>query len=191
MTIIAAHKIPGSPFGLLGVLLSALLVSCADSNTNDAAEDLFARGEYLCLEQSWGEARDVLREFLLKNPNHPGAHFYLGRSYLNWEESFRPAIAEGELQFALQLFHENNEISYIERFPPTYFELICNIESVKVCKVEFAIVLNLGAPKSQLLRLAGRARKYLEAARKIIPDAPEVAQYEEPVSKMEAIASRR
>ncbi|MFP6597836.1 MAG: hypothetical protein VCC01_10305 [Candidatus Hydrogenedentota bacterium] len=191
MSTVLETSIPGSLLILLGILLTLSLVSCAGSDTSESTEDLFARGEFLCLEQEWGESRNVLREFLLKNPDHPGAHFYLGRSYLMWEDSFRPVIAEGELQIALQLFHENNEISYIERFPPSYFEMICNIDSAKVCLKEFGTVLNLGAPKSQLLHLAARARKYVEAAREVIPDAPEVAEYEEHVSRMEAFASRR
>ncbi|MFP6615309.1 MAG: hypothetical protein VCB26_02775 [Candidatus Hydrogenedentota bacterium] len=191
MSRVVAKTIPRSLLRLFGIFLTFSLVSCAGSDTSESTEDLFARGEFLCLEQEWGEARNVLREFLLENPDHPGAHFYLGRSYLNWEESFRPVIAEGELQIALQLFYENNEISYIERFPPTYFELICNIESVKVCLTEFAIVINLGAPKSQLLHLVARARKYLEAARNVIPDAPDVATYEKLVINMEAVASQR
>lgn len=178
-----------SYFVLMGIFLSTLLTACSDSNTTNETEDLFAKGEYLCLEAQWGEARNVLREFLLANPNHPGAHFYLGRSYLLWEEDFRPVIAEGELQTALQLFYENDNVSYIERFPADYFEMICNIESVKVCLKEFAILESMGAPKSRLRPIAKRARTYLEAARVADSDHNDVIVFEDLVRSMESFAA--
>ena len=166
--------IPMSQFVLMGIFLSIILISCSKQEVEKPVEENFAQGEFLILEARWDEARNYLREFLLDNPNHPGAHFYLGRSYLLWKEDFRPIIAEGELQMALQLFRDNDSQSYIDRFPPSYFVVICNIESAKVLLIEFAIRQENGAPIEQLQPLVIRARRYVEAARKADPTHQDV-----------------
>lgn len=181
------HIIPGSRHLLLGIVVSLTLISCGEPVEELTVEEQFALGETLCLEARWGEARDVLREFLLEHPDHPGAHFYLGRSYLFWEEDFRPIIAEGELQMAYQLFLENGEVSYIERFPTEYFKLICNIESIKSCLKEFTIRQALGEPVERLRAPVNRARRYLEIAQSINPERPEVMDSVELVEAMEEL----
>ena len=183
------HKFPGIIVAIPGILFLLVLTSCSNSPTPEENAELFALGESLCLEQRWGEARIVLREFLMDNPNHPGAHFYLGRSYLFWEEDFRPAIAEGELQTAFQLFMENDLESQIDRFSRKYFLIICNIETVKVCLKEYDFLQSLGAPKSRLRPIALRARMYLDVARRVDAEHKDVIDFEEPVRLIEAATS--
>lgn len=161
---------------LVGAL--SLCIGCSTPSEVDPPVDLFAHGEYLCREARWGEARDVLREFLLDNPDHAGAHFYLGRSYLFWEEDFRPIIAEGELQTALALYRESGE-HHIERFPDDYFELICDVESVKVCIRQVDLMQQLGFPRQALVPVLDRAWRYTESAQKTLPDHPDVTMSRE------------
>ncbi|MFP6581400.1 MAG: hypothetical protein VCD00_02455 [Candidatus Hydrogenedentota bacterium] len=178
----------GAGLLVLGILFFAYTRNQPTTQT-DGEEDLFARGEYLCREARWDEARRVLREFLLDNPEHPGAHFYLGRSYLLWKDDFRPAIAEGELQTALALYHENGGTHHIERFSDEYFELICNIESAKVCMEQFTKLLDAQIPARHLSPIVLRARRYIEAARDINPTYPEIAPFTELVNMMTAIVA--
>lgn len=191
MTANTHHTIPGSLKVLSGIFFTAIAVSsCFTSESAQEDVDLFALGERLCLEARWGDARNALRMFLVDNPNHPGAHFYLGRSYLFWEEDFRPVIAEGEMQTALQLFYENGRESHIERFTPTYFEFICNIESLKVCNQEFRYLEFVDASKGRMLECAGRARKYFEAAKVIDPNSDDLLVGEEIVRHLERSARK-
>ena len=191
MTPNSHYTIPGSLKVLSGIFLVTIaLSSCSTSESAQEDVDLFALGETLCLEARWGDARNALRAFLVDNPNHPGAHFYLGRSYLFWDEDFRPVIAEGEIQTALQLFYENGRESYIERFTPAYFEFICNIESLKVCNQEFSYLVFADASKNRKLATARRSRKYLEAAKDIDPDSEDLLTGEEMVRRLERAARR-
>ena len=161
------------------MLLAGTLFLCACSGPESPEEpvDLFAQGEFLCREARWGEARDVLRAFLVEHPEHAGAHFYLGRSYLLWEEDFRPAIAEGELQTALALYRESGE-HHIERFPDDYFVLICDIESAKVTIKQFALLQQLRFPPQTLLPILDRGWGYVERAREAIPDHGDIADFD-------------
>ena len=164
-------RIPMRAFVLVGMLF--LCLGCSESEPTQEPIDLFEHGEFLIREQRWGEARDVLRQFLLENPEHAGAHFYLGRSYLWWEQDFRPAIAEGELQTALKFFCESGE-HHIERFEDEYFEIICNIESAKIYARLLISLEAIGAPRSVLLPLVERGWVYVEAARAVNPEHPDV-----------------
>lgn len=176
----------GTWFAVPGILLFAAWKFLLPPQSQ-SEEDLFALGEYLSLEARWDESREVLRRFLLDNPEHPGAHFYLGRSYLLWADDFRPAIAEGELQTALALYHENGGHHYVERFPDTYFQVICNIESGKVCLRQFTLLLEAGFPPRRLTPIVTRARGYLEAARTVHPDHIDIGPFEDLVETMESV----
>ncbi|PCJ52534.1 MAG: hypothetical protein COA73_16180 [Candidatus Hydrogenedentota bacterium] len=147
------------------ISMMMLMTGCfTQQNQRNDDMDLFEQGEFLCLEQRWEEARPVLREFLLNNPEHAGAHFYLGRAYL-LAEDFRPAIAEGEFQTALHLFQRQGKVLPIERLEtPEYFEFICHLDSAKVCYLEFSMRISIGAPPQALQPIAQRGRAHMNAA---------------------------
>ncbi len=150
-------------FALLGLIVIATgCPSDSKSATDDAA--LLDQGEFLCLERRWEEARPILRQFLLSHPDHAGAHFYLGRAYL-LAEDFRPAIAEGEFQTALNLFQRQGRRLPIERFESAdYFEFMCHLDSAKVCYLEFSTRISIGAPPEALQPIAQRARIHMDGA---------------------------
>lgn len=178
----------GAGLLVLGILFFAYTRSQPTAQ-DETEQDLFARGEFLCREARWDEARLVLREFLLDNPEHPGAHFYLGRSYLLWQDDFRPAIAEGELQTALALYRENGGTHHIERFSNDYFELICNMESAKVCFKQFTLLLDTGVPARHLGPIVDRARGYVDAGREVDPEHGEIASFTGLVNDMASIVA--
>ena len=151
----------------------ALVLGLSACSAPKPGPELFAHAETLCLDEKWDEAPEPLREYLLAHPDHAGAHFYLGRAYL-FGEDFRPAVAEGELQLALKLYIDGGRKSPIDRFPDEYFEIICNIESSKVLIKLIPLLLDEGVPISATQDLIRRMRIYLERARAIQPDIPEV-----------------
>lgn len=151
-----------------------LLVGCDKAPDDQALQALFDEGEYRCLEKQWVEAHAVLKAYLIYRPDHPGAHFYLGRSYL----VSHPAIAEGEIQTALELFIEGGRSSSIERFGHEYFELICGIDSAKACLLQIDYMWAWGAPPALALPLLERAERYVREADLVIPDTQEVGSLE-------------
>ena len=171
---------------LLGLLILPF-VSCSQSSSSDINYDaMFHDAEQLILEAKWREAHFLLRIFLKENPSHPGAHFYLGRSYLFLADDFRPTIAEGELQTALALYRENGNNSFIDRFDsPNYFEIICNMESTKVAMKEYAFLLEFNAHPTIMQDSLQRARFYVEEARKVAPNNKDVLDYDSYVRSLE------
>lgn len=151
-----------------------LLAGCGPSEPDLS---LFARAEQLCLDQQWAEAQPVLREFLLQSPHHAGAHFYLGRAYMLGPD-FRPAVAEGELQLALKLYEASGKKSPIERFSDEYFEIICNLESMKVLLKAIALeseqMAAVGLPPGVRPELLERMHRYVDQAAAVQPDFKDV-----------------
>ena len=158
---------------LLCIASWPLVAGCGASLDEQELQSLFDQGEYLCREARWSEARVVLKKFLLHRPNHAGAHFYLGRAYL-FSDDFRPAIAEGELQTALELFVRGGRISPVERFGHDYFELICNVESAKVCLLQTEYLLSQRAPLAAVKPLLERAAHYAHEADAVMPGTKDV-----------------
>lgn len=155
-----------------------LLNGCDTGPSRAELQALFDEGEFLCREARWDEAREVLRKFLLHNPDHAGAHFYLGRAYL-FSTDFRPAIAEGELQTALQRFIDGGRQSPIDRFGPDYFEMICHVEIAKVYLLQIDLFQSMGASPRALQGLYQRAVDSTQRAKAIIPGSKDVADLEE------------
>ena len=162
---------------LLALLLIAAVAGCGEQ------EDLFERGEYLMLEARWAEAIPVLRQYLLENPGHPGAHFYLGRAYMLSGERLL-LHAEGELITARHLFHEQGGESPIERFSDTYFELICHLELAKVYMQIITILIEQPFNDRFTETALKRIEEQLEAAREIDPDSPDVETLDEFVKEV-------
>lgn len=160
-----------------GILLGGLALAALSMGCRGEDEDLLERGEYLMLEAEWREAIPVLRAHLLRSPQDPGAHFYLGRAYL----LHAPPLlvhAEGELKMALYLFHKRGGQSPIERFDDTYFELACHLELSKVHLTVVQMVMNTGGRRALIERALEQCEKHLEAARRIDPESSDVEQLE-------------
>ena len=149
---------------------------------------LFDRAETHCMKQEWDEASVLLKKILLANPDHAGAHYYLGHCYLNAED-FRPHIAEGEFQTAVHIFMQTDRKSPIERFDDEYFEFICHISSAKVVLSTIQDLAEVGVPLRRLRGLLRQARQYSDTAAAVIPYAPEVQNLNALIDAMEAIAS--
>lgn len=159
---------------LLLLLVGVLAGACNGTPTEEELQALFDRGEHLCLEQNWLEARATLRQYLLHDPTNAGAHFYLGRAYL-FARDFRPAIAEGELQLALTLYVEDGRgESPIERYGKDYFEMTCSLESAKVCIRQIDFLRSLQVPRDATRPIFERGRDYIEAGRAVMPNADDV-----------------
>ncbi|MCL4693860.1 MAG: hypothetical protein KJ060_15280 [Candidatus Hydrogenedentes bacterium] len=110
-------------------------------------EDLFAAGETLYLDQRYDEAIGTFKRFLVDNPNHAGAHFYLGTCYLASDDNRWLGIAQGELQTAIALFERQGKVSPIPRFNDTYFELISHIN---LAKIYLGLVITIVEDRSSL-----------------------------------------
>ena len=166
---------------LLLLASGPLPAGCERFPDEQGLQSLFDEGEYLCREARWEEARTVLREYLLYDPYHAGAHFYLGRAYL-FSEDFRPVIAEGELQTALELFVDAGRISPIERFGHDYFELICYVESAKVSLLQIEFLLLIHVPAAYIQSLLDQAERYIVEAEQIMPNTKEVRVVKEAIA---------
>lgn len=172
---------------LLVAVLSTtpLLAGCIREPNDEALQVMFDEGEYLCLDQRFGEARSLLKAYLMYEPEHAGAHFYLGRAF--WAgDDFKPVIAEGELQLALELFIDQGRVSSIERFGDDYFEMICNVESVKV----LALQMSRGAPSEEWMKLLERAEMYVVRAEAVMPEVQDVRDSRELVERLKRAAPR-
>ncbi len=169
------------------VMLLAGMAAATDCSGPPKAhnEDLSAQAEFLVLEERWAEAISVLKESLLLYPEDPGAHFYLGRCWLNvakfndWPGPWL-VLAEGELRLARQLFLAQGKHSPIARFSDTYFEVICNIERAKVYLRQLTVVAEhprqlAGATLESILSSLQQA---IDDAKAVDPGAPEVLQLE-------------
>jgi hypothetical protein len=165
------------------------MAACSPSS-KEVAEELFKQGEYFCLEKEWDSARDVLRQSLLLEPGHSGAHFYLGRAYL-LAEDFRPAIAEGEFLTALHFFEEDGKKCRIDRFDNTYFEFITYIDLTKVCVYEYLALINYGAHPKNLVFIIERARGYLGKAKEIGGVPEDIELMERSIRGLEEMSGTR
>ena len=176
------RRLVGSAVAILAA--GAALTGCS-APPAESGEDLKARAEFLVLEEQWAEAISVLKEYLIRHPEDSGAHFYLGRCWLN-VESFNGrdgpwlVLAEGELRLARQLFQAGGRRSTIKRFSDTYFEVICNIERAKVYLRQLTYLADHQG------RLAGATVQSIVAslqdavsdAKAVDPDSPDVASLE-------------
>jgi tetratricopeptide (TPR) repeat protein len=168
---------------VLMTALAAGLISCGKP-ADPAA--LFGHAEYLVLEQQWDEAKTVLRQVLVAEPRHAGAHYYLGRCYFASQEQFWFAIAEGEIRTALRLFKEDGGASPIERFSDTYFELICHLDLVKITLRQILFLMDSGMPGEGVLKLVELAEADVEAARAIDPESPDLPGFVEILGQLRA-----
>ncbi len=122
------HRVRVIPLSVAVAFAALLTPAC----NRPPEEDLFSAGETLYLDQRYDEAIDAFKRFLQDNPNHAGAHFYLGTCYFASDDNRWLGIAQGELQTAIALFERQGKVSPIPRFNDTYFELISHINLAKI-----------------------------------------------------------
>ncbi len=148
--------------------------ACAGCPSPAPVDKRFEQAEYLLLEQRYVEARTLLKEFLLDNPTHSGAHYYLGRSYLG-SEDFSLAIAEGEIVTGLDFFLQQDKHSAISRFPDGYFELICHVDITRIKCLQARVVIEKNLPPALARACITEAEEAVAHARAVSPDAGETA----------------
>lgn len=151
------------------VVLAAFTTACGPASD----ENVLGHAEFLCVEERWNEAIPLLKQFLVRHPDHAGAHFYLGRGYLN-SDQFRPLLAEGELQTALYLFQRNGRHSSLDRFSDTHFDLLVRLETAEVYLRQIEWLLINGAHDATIRPLMRKCRETADAARQIASDSEDL-----------------
>ncbi|MEA3365186.1 MAG: hypothetical protein U9Q79_06045 [Candidatus Hydrogenedentes bacterium] len=178
--------------GALVLAICILSPSCGET-PEESHQDLMAHAEYLVREARWADAIDVLKQYLVVHPEDSGAHFYLGRCWLNVPE-FKGhegpwlVLAEGELNLALDLFHEQGGKSTIERFSDEYFQVICHLERAKVYLKQLTYLADrrgylAGATAETIIT---ELRQAIADAKAINPDSPDVWAFEHLLDTLEA-----
>ena len=149
--------------------------------------------EYFVREAQWADAIPVLKQCLLINPRNAGAHFYLGRCWLNVKQlndREGPWLipAEGELALAIRLFKDQGGKSPIDRFDDNYFELICHLEKAKIYLRQFNFIVENGylIEGATIEAIMVKCRQELDEARKIDPNSNDVKMLEDILSPFEA-----
>lgn len=163
------------------MVCAAAMVGCTPRKADPS---LFSQAEYLILDQRFEEAVPLLRQFLVSYPDHAGGHYYLGRCYFAAKDQFWLAIAQGELETALNLFDASGGKSPIDRFSDTYFGMICHLDIVKIQLKRAIFILEAGGPRVTCELLLADAREMLERARKIDPDSPDIQTIEQGVEDL-------
>lgn len=169
--------------GIRLVLVAALLAAAGCGNA-PPPRDLLADAEFLVLEQRYTEAIPLLKQRLLEAPRDAGAHFYLGRCYLEGGEKWL-GIAAGEFETALQIFLQSGKTSPIERYPDAYFEFACHMYKGKAYMHRLIFVVESPAARSipPAIRHAEARASFAgmqaaaEAMEAINPGAPELEQF--------------
>ncbi len=166
-------------------LASIVAAGCGPSPVQrfEAFDDqrLFTLMENACLNQQWALAESVIREYLLRKPGAPEAHFYRGYRYLH---SPRPwfGVALGEFETALEIYLQNGRVNPIPRFedgPDRYFEIICYLEMSKVFLKQLQFLIEADAPKHVFPPILERCRQAIERVREIDPNSPDVRTFDQ------------
>jgi len=153
-------------------------------------EDLFAKAETHYLDQHYDEAIGLFKRFLLDNPDHSGAHFYLGTCYFASDDNRWLGIAQGELETAIALFDRQGKESSIPRFNSTYFELISHINLAKIyLGLVFTIIENgpriPGIDPKRAVELAlEQCDEQYEIVEQIDPEHPDVLWLKERIASL-------
>lgn len=164
----------------------ALGAGCDRRPDAAALQAKFDEAERLCLDQRYDDAKRLLKEYLLLDPDHPGAHFYLARTYMASLDIRETSLAENEYQLALRLFQRQGRISGIKRYDQNYFELMCQLDSAKALGIQAEILARERALIPDALASLRRANDYVERARAVNPSAPEVEAVGAPIRELAA-----
>jgi tetratricopeptide (TPR) repeat protein len=173
----------------IGILCAALFVFAAGCDRPLAAAELqtkFDQAEKLLLDQRYDEAKQAFKQYLLQDPKHPGAHYYLAQTYIASLDARQSGLAENESQLALRLFHEQDRKSGINRYDPKYFEMMCEISSAKALYIQAGVLSQDATLTSIALDSLRRAADYIERARAINPNAAEINDVGIPIRELAA-----
>ncbi len=161
--------------GVSAGAVCAAMLGCSQPDPNA----LLARGERLILDAKWHEAMQPLKQCLLIQPDNPGAHFYLGRAYLNARfgatiPPWRLTVALGELETALRTFERHGRVQPLDRYTPQQFEVMCHVTKAQahLRKIEFG--MGTGIPPSAMAAVMRDMEQDAEAARAIMPESEDV-----------------
>ncbi len=162
---------------LLGLMCVGLLAGGCGALEPDRA--LFEKAEQLYREGQFQDAIPVLKAYLLTDPDHSGAHLYLGSCYCLGGQWM--TFARGEIETALTLYERDGKKSTIERFPDEYFELRCYLELAKITMIQADVAFaNPGI-------VPGGPQKYLRELERIIAKTKEIAPDSEDVKNLEEL----
>ena len=173
------------------VAVAVVAVAGAPGCGRPVSDDLFVQAEQLVLERKFDEAAVLLRRYLCAHPNHSGAHYYLGRCYLASSDAFWMDLAEGEIETAHAIFVREGKRSTIERFPDVYFDLICQVDLVKIRVRQALFLIEMNAAPAAVTKVLAKAEKALEAARAVSPDAAEVKSAEKILQEFREVLAER
>lgn len=175
------------PAAIIAVGLILLGLGCARPPTTSELQAKFAEAERLCLDQKYAEAQAALKAYLMLDPLHPGAHYYLARTYVMSRDVRYMGLAENEYQTALRLLDGRGRESGITRFDPNYFELMCNVDSARALYLQATIFAQDRTQWDISLGSLARAKAYLSRARTVNPNATETTEIENLVDELAAI----
>jgi len=172
------------------VLLILVAAHCGGTPDEAALQAQFDQAEQLCLDRRYPQARQLLKELLLEKPLHPGAHFYLARTYMASRDLRETGLAEYEFQLALRLFQQQDRTSGIERFDPRYFEMMCQLDSANSLLTQAHVLAQDATLVPLALDSLRRATEYVERGRTVNPKASEVDIVGEPIRAFAAQLAR-
>ncbi len=162
----------------------SLGTGCDRAPNAAALQAKFDEAERLCLDQRYEDAQKLLKEYLLLDPDHPGAHFYLARTYMASRDIRETSLAENEYQMALRLFERQGRVSGIKRFDPRYFEMMCHLNSATTLEIQARILAQDRTLIPVALESLRRALEYVERARAVNPKASEIEIVGEPIREL-------
>lgn len=142
-------------------------ILCSCQRITAPSQALFKHAENLVLEQKFDAAVPVLKSFLLQHPEHSGAHYYLGRCFFASKKKYWFAIAVGEIETALALYHRDGNHSTIARFPDRFFPEICYMDLCKIQMKQFVFLTEHHASREALMTCLQDTHFYLEKAHKL------------------------
>ncbi len=171
--------------------LITLAAGCNRGPTPAELQAKFDEAERLCLDQQYADAQSALKAYLMLDPLHPGAHFYLARTYLASLDVRQMGLAENEFKTALGLFERRNRESGIKRYDARYFELMCNIDAAKALLIQAEVFARERSLVDVSLQSLARAEQYIAAARTVNPNATEITDTEKAIQDFAAQLTRR
>lgn len=163
--------------------LPVMLAACAPEPPGPVE---FAQAEQVMLNGDYDAAAEQFKRFLVWNPDHAGAHYYLARCYYA-KETFWLTIARGEVATALELFIEQGRQSPIERYDAEYFEFICHIDIARISRVQAMVVMANDLPPESARGFIDQADAALDRARTILPDSADIGLVEREIAEAETV----
>ena len=166
----------GRRLALLVLAGGLALSACTRGQITD--EQLYALMEQTALQGRWDEADRFARAYILRNPEDPAGHFYLGFRYLHSDQPWF-GVALGQYRMALKLFEEGGRVNPIPRFEDaSIFEGLCHLEISKVYQKQLLFLLDADAPREAYGPLIDNWQEAVDIVREIDPESTAVREYD-------------